>query len=292
MTLRSITKRVLLPENNQGQGFTAAMLAPDNGNGFDLDPFINLTDFQMPRAYFPPHPHAGFSVMTYMFEDSAGAFINRDSFGDHTRLEPGSLLWTQAGRGIQHEEIPEVEGTPCHGLQMWVNLANADKLAPPAVYYVAAADVPEHRTPAGSRVRVLVGSAQGLRAPFQPLSTITLLDVQLLPNDSYRHRVAEGHRAFAMVIGGAGTAGPEAVPLLRHAAVAFDAAGDEALVQAGPEGLQLLLGIGLPLREPVVFGGPFVAASPAELHQTKLRYGRGEMGTLEPSPVFLRRPGS
>lgn len=99
---------------DNGRGFTSYGLFDQLGS---LDPFINLTDFRMLLPYFPAHPHAGFSVMTYMFEDSGGAFINRDSYGDHSRIEPGALHWTQAGRGNQHEEVPEVPGEDCHGLQ-------------------------------------------------------------------------------------------------------------------------------------------------------------------------------
>ncbi|MFB2920991.1 MULTISPECIES: pirin family protein [Aerosakkonema] len=89
--------------------------------GVSLDPFLNLVDFHMSQPTFKPHPHAGFSAVTYMFEDSEGAFINRDSLGDRSRIAPGDLHWTQAGSGMLHEEVPERAGVDCHGLQMFVN---------------------------------------------------------------------------------------------------------------------------------------------------------------------------
>lgn len=61
----------------------------------------------MSEPTFPPHPHAGFSAVTYLFEDSGGALVNRDSLGDRSRIEPGALHWTQAARGI------DVQGMTC-----------------------------------------------------------------------------------------------------------------------------------------------------------------------------------
>lgn len=80
-TPKNIASLVHLSE--QSQGFRNVNLTQELGN---IDPFIVLTEFWMPKAFFPPHPHAGFSVMTYMFPDSEGAFINRDSQGDRSRI--------------------------------------------------------------------------------------------------------------------------------------------------------------------------------------------------------------
>jgi redox-sensitive bicupin YhaK (pirin superfamily) len=67
--------------------------------GITIDPFINLDDFHMSLPTFRPHPHAGFSAVTYMFEDSKGGFLNRDSMGDSSKIGPGDLHWTQAASG-------------------------------------------------------------------------------------------------------------------------------------------------------------------------------------------------
>lgn len=154
---RGVAALVTLQRGEHGRGFSDYTLSPQTG--LNIDPFLVLSDFEMPQPFFPPHPHAGFSVMTYMFPDSVGAFINRDSLGDHSRIEPGALHWTQAARGIQHEEVPETPGVRCHGLQMWVNLAAAHKLADPGAAHVSAAAVPELRPAPGALVRVVAGGA-------------------------------------------------------------------------------------------------------------------------------------
>lgn len=183
---RGVAALVTLGLGRHGRGFTDYTLSPDSG--LAIDPFLVLSDVQMPQPFFPPHPHAGFSVMTYMFPDSEGAFINRDSLGDHSRIEPGALHWTQAARGFQHEEVPEIPGQGCHGLQMWINLAAQHKHAAPAAAHVSAADVPELRPAPGVRLRVVAGSYGEARASYETLTTFTLLDVYLEPGAARSHR--------------------------------------------------------------------------------------------------------
>lgn len=127
MTQRRVVARTELVSHQVTPGFSSYGLRA--GGPIELDPFLNLDDFTMSQPTFPPHPHAGFSAITYMFEDSPGAFVNRDSLGDRSLIEPGAFHWTQAARGMMHEEVPEHPGVRCHGLQMFVNLREVDKLA-------------------------------------------------------------------------------------------------------------------------------------------------------------------
>jgi hypothetical protein len=45
-------------------GFTSRSLRVDYA--MLMDPFVMLDNFWMARAIFPPHPHAGFLVVTYI----------------------------------------------------------------------------------------------------------------------------------------------------------------------------------------------------------------------------------
>ncbi len=285
---RGVARLVTLQLGAHGRGFTDYTLGPESG--LPIDPFLVLSDFQMPQPFFPPHPHAGFSVMTYMFPDSAGAFINRDSLGDNSRIEPGALHWTQAARGIQHEEVPEVAGQVCHGLQMWVNLAAQHKLADPGAAHVSAADVPELRPAPGVRVRVIAGSYDDIRAGYDTLTALTLLDVYLEPGAMLLRLLPAADTAFLMAIDGDGAivsaAGRTAVG--EHAVALFDQSGERLRVQAGDRPFHFLLASGRPLGEPVVFGGPFVMNTHEQISAARARFTRGEMGLLEPSVDFGR----
>ncbi len=78
--------------------------------GADLDPFIMVSLYAMRGPTFPPHPHAGFMVATYILPESRVGFINQDSLGTRNRIAPGALHITVAGRGVLHEEQPEIDG--------------------------------------------------------------------------------------------------------------------------------------------------------------------------------------
>ena len=73
-------------------------------------PVALLDDFRVSGRPFGPHPHAGFSAVTYVFEDSPGSLRSRDSLGDDLVVDPGGLVWTLAGSGVLHEEIPAEPG--------------------------------------------------------------------------------------------------------------------------------------------------------------------------------------
>jgi redox-sensitive bicupin YhaK (pirin superfamily) len=164
--------------------------------GDGIDPFIQLDHFCMRAPIFPPHPHAGFSAVTYLFEDSQGSFQNRDSLGDRALIHPGDLHWTQAGSGLMHEEVPSPPDTLCHGAQIFVNLAAKHKWSKPVALHLDSDQVPEYTIPTGGKVRVVVGAAFGLESPIQPLTPVTLLDVTLPPQGKITHILPSSHHAF------------------------------------------------------------------------------------------------
>lgn len=284
MRARSVQVSAALPMHQGGPGFTSHSLR--GFAGFSLDPFLSLDDFHMSEPTFPPHPHAGFSAVTYMFEDSRGAFTNRDSLGDRSLIAPGALHWTQAGRGMMHEEIPERRGVDCHGVQMFVNLRAEHKSAPPRAFHVDPRDVPEAAPAPGARVRVLAGEALGKRSPLDALLTpILLLDVRLDAGAEVAIPIDPAWTAFVLSVSGEGTVGPtdRAHPLAAHSAAGLARDGETIQLRAGARGLGALVGAGHPIGEPVVFGGPFVMTRREDLAEAFARYERGEMGRLSPS---------
>lgn len=283
-SLKSVARRVQLQEQDNGKGFRGSNLGEQLGT---LDPFLTLGDFWMPQPFFPPHPHAGFSVMTYMHLDSEGAFINRDSRGDHSRIEPGAVHWTQAGSGIQHEEIPEVPGQACHGLQMWVNHAAKDRLIAPKAMHMSRQEVPEI-TRDGGLIRVIAGEHMGKKAPQNPLPDITLLDVHLPPDRTFTHPVADGHISFVMVLRGEAAFDERQTTLGKLMCARFSDEGSAVWVATGNQPVSFLLATGKPFNEPTVFGGPFVMTTSQQLREAQVRYSRGEFGALSPSPVFYQ----
>src|SRR6478735_3154287 len=77
-------------------------------NGLDqVDPFILLHHFDLTKGpgehdfNVPPHPHRGFSPVTFMYE---GSIQHTDSLGNDQAIGNNEVQWINAGRGIIHGE--------------------------------------------------------------------------------------------------------------------------------------------------------------------------------------------
>jgi quercetin 2,3-dioxygenase len=278
-TLKSIERIAQLSPRNHGRGFVSADLSNQN---FDIDPFIIMTEFRMAQPFFPPHPHAGVSVMTYMLEDSEGAFINRDSLGDNSRIGAGAVHVTQAGRGMQHEEVPEKAGVEAHGFQIWINHSAANRLAEPKSYHAHSEEITEVPLDEGGKIRVILGAYEGQKAAFDILTPANLFDVQLIENQSIQ--LKGNQTTFVFILKGNAIINGQFFN--QNTVATFSASGDILNIEAGTEGVQFLFASAVPLREPIVYGGPFVMTTAEEMIETKRRYGRGEMGQLTPSVTF------
>jgi redox-sensitive bicupin YhaK (pirin superfamily) len=277
---RTISASVRVTPRQAAPGFIDASL--DGGGPLDLDPFLSITDFRMSEPIFAPHPHAGFSAVTYAFPDSAGAFTNRDSLGDRSRIGAGALHWTQAAAGMMHEEVPEVRGIETHGLQLFVNLPADRELAPPQAFHLDGDEVPELRPAPGVLLRVVVGEQQGVRSPVGPLlHPIAMIDAHLDAGSTAELELDPEARAVLLVVAGSVRVGDD--ELAQHVVATAEGPSPLLRLEAGSDGAEVLVLAGRPIREPVVFGGSFALSSPERLADARRRYDRGEMGSLAPS---------
>jgi hypothetical protein len=245
-------------------------------NQFNIEPFLVFTEFHMDRPIFGPHPHAGVSVMTYMLPDSKGSFINRDSLGDHSIIEPGGIHVTQAGSGVKHDEVPLATGKDCHGFQIWINHADKDRLVAPKAFHAAQNEVPEYKTDQ-YLARVLQGSFLHLSSPIKLVTSTSLLHIILQPHSHIT--LPANTMAFVYLI--KGTAVVQEHDIATANMVTFSEEGDEVTVSTTGSSAELMFASGTPHQEPIVYGGPFVMTTDEQMRETKLRLGRGEMGELE-----------
>jgi redox-sensitive bicupin YhaK (pirin superfamily) len=224
-----------------GPGFQAFSVGQQS-LGRAIAPFLQLDHYFMSQPTFAKHPHQGFSAVTYMFEDSAGSFFNEDSQGDRSTIAPGDLHWTQAGSGIRHNETPIEPGKICHGIQMFVDLPAIDKTLPGKAFHLTAAQIPVYTTPEGGRVRVVVGSANGVTSPLQISTRIRFLDVILPADTAIVHELAIDESAFLLAIKGSGCVADTAELVQANESALFTH-GNQLQVMAGAEGMQYILGI-------------------------------------------------
>ncbi len=249
-----------------------------------LDPFLMLDAFGSDAAAdyiggFPDHPHRGFETVTIMLE---GRMRHRDSVGNVGLLEPGSVQWMTAGRGIIHSEMPEQDAGRMAGFQLWVNLAAGDKMQPPAYRDIAPAGVPARSTDGGVRIRVIAGASGDVAGALtRPTTEPIVLDIEIPPGKSFDAELPAGHNAFAYVFAGAvdiGDAKPARVEAERMAVLGNEADSSGVRFTAPAdlgEPARVLLVAGRPLREPIAQYGPFVMNTTAELQRAVSDFQRG-----------------
>ncbi|MEI7577248.1 MAG: pirin family protein [Armatimonadota bacterium] len=241
-----------------------------------IEPFLVFTEFNMDRQIFGPHPHAGVSVLTYMFPDSPGGFRNRDSRGDDSQILPGGAHITQAGKGIQHDETPIMENVNCHGMQIWINHSDANRWVEPKAIHAMPDEIPTVQL-GDATLRVVLGEHNGTASPLQPITAVQLYHVRASPGDELTFDLPE--TAFIYVVHGQLDVSDK---LLSTSDLAIFDPHPSQIETFATEFCQFLVAGGVPHNEPIVYGGPYVATTNEQLEETRRRFGRGEMGELLP----------
>jgi redox-sensitive bicupin YhaK (pirin superfamily) len=272
--LKRVTNTYQLRLQEQFPGLTGINILASE---YPIEPFLVFTEYYMDRPVFGPHPHAGISVMTYMLPDSKESFINRDSNGDFSIIEPGGLHITQAGSGIHHDEFPKNPGNMTHGFQIWINHSFENRMVTPKAMHAVAADIPEVITE-DYKVRVLHGSFAKKIPGYKMVTDITLLHIYLQPGKSITLDADE--MAFIYALNGSGTTQDRIIG--EKVLIIYDTTGNKIAVQALESGLEFMFSTGTPQKEEIIYGGPFVMTTREQMFETKKRYSMGQMGNLLP----------
>lgn len=248
--------------------------------GLDHSPIVMFDDFRVRGHPFAPHPHAGFSAVTYVFDDSPGRLRSRDSLGNDYVVGRGGIVWTQAAHGVLHEEMLADPAAELHGLQFFVNLTGINKAIPPKVFALEGDLVPVWTGPDGDRVHVVVGDYANKVSPVSPAEPFKLLDIQLVAgvelaqSDGWFGLIYARYDAVEITHAG----GRVSVPA--GTATTVEGAGTFRIHSAG--NARPLFLSGPKVGERVIQHGPFIMSDPAEIAAARERYQRGEMGHLAP----------
>ncbi|MNX26155.1 hypothetical protein D3C86_562180 [compost metagenome] len=266
---------------NMGAGFSANRIVAAQVAGL-VQPVMGMDHFLMSDVTFAPHPHAGFSAVSYVFENSPGAIRNRDSLGNDFEMGPGGLIWTQAARGVVHDERPAQVGTAVHGVQVFVNLSAKNKGVTPRVFRLEGSDVPVWRDEHGDRLRVVVGQYGGMKSPVVPVEPFNLFDITL--ERKIDLELEAGWNTVLYVLTGEVEISAEGATsrVAGGQAIALRGEGTAALTAVSPAHVLLLAGI--IFDEPVVSYGPFIMNTEAQVQEAVHRFQQGGMGHLEPLP--------
>lgn len=272
-----------LQRMNNGSQFRAFNLRGDQYSK-PIDPFLGVDHAWISGPTFPPHPHAGFSAVSYLFLDSETGIDNRDSLGNRNLIQPGGLHWTAAGQGIVHEEVPAEPGKTVHMLQIFINLPEQKQDDAPFALSLEAQDVPVIYK-SGAKIRVPLGSFEEAVSPLTVPTEVRLLDISLEAGSEVTISVSEGHIAFVMPIDGEISVDGQPFDLTEpKAAVDLPQAADRVVTLAARKGhAKAVMFSGTPLNQPVFWKGPLALASEEALARAIAGYQRGAFGNLQVS---------
>ncbi|CAN5774081.1 pirin family protein [soil metagenome] len=251
-----------------GEGHTAVEVVTPTAL-VSSDPFVLLMDDRLDiakrRQIGGAHPHAGLETVTLVLE---GSLRDRDE-GD---LHAGDLVWMSAGRGIVHNEAVEAEGRS-RVLQLWIALPSLGRELPPRFEIVRKQEALQLRAP-GVSGWLYSGSSGELVSTTRNRVPTTLIDVTLDPGAEFLQSLPVTYRGFVYVLEGDVGIGES------HVAAGqvgwFNPGSAERLsLQAGARGARLVLYAGLPIDEPLIQHGPFVAGSMQEVHEFHRRMRSG-----------------
>lgn len=245
-----------------------------------VDPFLLLDHFESKNrqdfeAGFPMHPHRGIETVTYVL---GGSVHHRDTLGNSGSIGAGDVQWMTSGRGIMHEEMPQVRPEGIAGFQLWVNLPANLKMSKPRYQDIRSNQIQTLTAQGGAEVKVVAGKYGSTEGPVTGIAADPLyLDVSVPPNGSFVHQIPEGYNTFAYFFQGEGEIADgdrEQISVRAPRLVVFND-GVSIRVTTREHPARFLLVSGKPLHEPVARYGPFVMNTKQEIEQTleELRKG-------------------
>ncbi|MCZ8155359.1 MAG: pirin family protein [Leptospira sp.] len=242
-------------------------------------PFLNLDIFHMSAPTFPPHPHSGFSAITYLFPTSKGQFQNRDSHGDKSVIESGGLHWTQAASGMLHEEIPILSGTDCYGLQMFIKLPQIHELEDGKAFHLSPSEIALH-TETGLNLKILTGEYQNKKSNLTEIHpAVDFYDITLEKQAKLQLPTKRARINLLVCLEGEIQILDETKCKAHEILIVQDSETTLEIVGSSETNQFLFLSADA-LKEDYTWGGPFCLSSVERLNDAQIRFQQGKMGNL------------
>jgi redox-sensitive bicupin YhaK (pirin superfamily) len=212
-----------------------------------------------------PHPHIGLATVTYLYR---GEFQHRDSLGSNQIIRPGAVNWMVAGRGVTHSERTSEETrrgpSPLFGVQTWVALPRDAEETAPSFEHHGREKLPTAEAE-GAQLRLILGSAYGMRAPASVFSDTFYVDAVLAPAACLPLPEDHEDRGVYVIEGDVEIAGET----FAAGRMMVFRPGDKIALTAGPQGARLLLLGGATLEGPRYIWWNFVASSQEKIDAAK-----------------------
>ncbi|KXX71947.1 pirin family protein [Flammeovirga sp. SJP92] len=222
------------------------------------------------------HPHRGFETITFMLE---GRMNHRDSLGNRAILKSGGVQLMNAGSGIIHggDMFSDPNTGRFHEVQLWINNPKNEKLSAPGIQNLSTNEIPVLEQ-GKSTLRIITGTLNEIEGKISTKSKTQIAHWIGQPNSHMLITgLKEGYHFMVYVLEGKVKINGETLFEFQTATLSEE--GNQLAIET-EKGAQVLILGGLPLQEPVVYGGPFVMSSQNEITQANIDYQKGLFGAI------------
>lgn len=225
-----------------------------------------------------PHPHRGFEPVTFLYQ---GGLRHKDSRSNEGILKAGDVQWMTAGRGIIHSERASKEfletGGTIEGIQLWINLPQAKKMAEPGYQDIKVEQIPQWTENEGKvNMRLVAGEYNGLKGPARTFTPVLALQLDLAAEGKTFVEIPENYNAIAYILDGEVTLN-ENFSYKGETLLHFRNDGSGFSFKA-LEPTRILVLAGEPINEPLAQWGPYVMNTQTEILEAMRDYQMGKMG--------------
>ena len=223
-----------------------------------------------------PHPHRGFSPITFIWE---GGVHHRDSRGNNSVVEAGGVQWMDVGMGIIHSERPPArlceEGGIQEIIQIWVNLPSSKKTMEPVYLPFQKEDLPA--VDGHPDLKIVSGIVHPSQKEGPLIAAYPVNSAHGTATDKpFYFSVKEKENGLLYVLSGSGRL--EDYGLLEHSMLYHVSAGE--YTAHFENGSKVFFISAAPIEERVESYGPFVMNNQTEIMEAMRDYQMGKMGYL------------
>ena len=224
-----------------------------------------------------PHPHRGFSPVTFIFK---GEVNHQDSLGNNAMVTDGGTQWMFAGRGLTHSErfskkMVE-DGGDLEIIQFWVNAPSEYKMKQPFYRPISKEDTPLIVTEK-AEIYIVAGELNGTKGAVETYSPQLLLRGEVKEGGVVKIPVPSSFNTILYLLDGGLIANGKqlnpkdmAVYELEEGGISFEATKDT----------RFMLLSGEPIGEKIAQYGPFVMNNQTEIMEALRDSQMGKMGVL------------
>ncbi|MDG2505671.1 MAG: pirin family protein [Crocinitomicaceae bacterium] len=253
-----------------------------------IDPFLLIHHWDAPletgkkqnELGVGPHPHRGFSPVTFIFE---GSVRHQDSIGNTAVISEGGTQWMHAGNGIVHSERPGIDLVKNGGrqefIQFWVNTPAKYKMEPPYYLPKTANDTPVIKKEM-AQIAVVSGMFESIKGPAKTYSPQTLLRIQADKGASLKIPLPKTFNTLIYILNGTLIINSEQSGAKDM--IWFNNDGGVLEISATTSTRFIVLA-GEPIGEPIASYGPFVMNTQSEIQEALFDFQNGKMGELKES---------